>query len=229
MGKSNPSGHPARFNDKLIPVFSKFLPLTGKLIDSFAGTAEKLAMLLEDNHFLGEIHANELQPYWASFTPEPIISVVGDACNLPYPEEFFNCALTSPCYGNRMADSHTPQEDSPRNTYTHRHMAHCHGEKLDPRNSGAMQWGPEYRKLHLHAWVELWRVLKRGAPFILNIKDHIRAGKRVHVTHWHIETIQRIGFRFDGSRKVFLSGNRQGENAEKRINYEKVIRFVKTS
>jgi DNA modification methylase len=227
----NPSSHPARFNDALIPVMAQFIGYSGRLLDPFAGTGEKLAKLFEDNHFAGEIYGNEIEPYWAGFAPPRIAMNIGDARDLPYEDEVFDYVLTSPTYANRMADSHTPTEKDKstqgRNTYTHRHMKATGGQKLQPGNSGAMQWGADYRKLHLHAWVECWRVLKAQGHLILNIKDHIRAGKRIHVTRWHLRTLERIGFHVEDHIQVPLDGLRHGENAGTRITYESVVHLVK--
>ena len=98
-----------------------------------------------------------------------------------------------------------------------------------------MQWGLDYRKLHLHAWIECWRVLKLEGIFVLNMKDHIRTikrkGKKVQerqrVTRWHTRTLERIGFHVEDHVKVPLEGNRQGENHDVRIEYESVIHLVK--
>ena len=87
---------------------------------------------------------------------------------------FFDGICTSPTYGNRMADSHDAKDGSSRNTYTHKL-----GRKLDVNNSGKMQWGNEYKKLHTKAWNECFRVLKNDGVFILNFKNHIKKGKEV--------------------------------------------------
>jgi hypothetical protein len=50
------------------------------------------------------------------------------------------------------------------------------GRPLTPGNSGALQWGEEYRALHVAVWTECRRVLKPGGIFVLNVKDHIRGG-----------------------------------------------------
>jgi ubiquinone/menaquinone biosynthesis C-methylase UbiE len=58
-----------------------------------------------------------------------------------------------------------------------------------------MQWGHGYRVLHERAWTEAYRVLKPGGAVILNIKDHIRGGALIHVSAWHIATLQALGLR----------------------------------
>ena len=68
------------------------------------------------------------------------------------------------------------------------------GRDLHSDNAGRMQWGPKYRRFHEQAWTEARRVLTPGGTFVLNIKDHIRAGKVMAVTQWHIECLESLGF-----------------------------------
>lgn len=70
-------------------------------------------------------------------------NIVGDALRLPFRDATFDVVATSPTYGNRMADHHEARDDSDRGTYRHRLSRPLH-----PSNSGAMQWGEEYRSIH---------------------------------------------------------------------------------
>jgi hypothetical protein len=107
-----------------------------------------------------------------------------------------------------------------RLTYTHKL-----GHALNPNNSGAMQWGTEYRAFHVAAWTEARRVLEPGGVFVLNIKDHIRGGVRRKVTDWHIEALEALGFVWTEHVKVDCPGMRYGQNGSARVDYESVIRF----
>lgn len=73
------------------------------------------------------------------------------------------------------------------------------------------------------------RVLKPGGRFILNIKDHIRAGRLQLVTAWHIATLSRLGLVYepDLSKAVSAQSLKAGENAESRIPWEYVLVFDK--
>jgi DNA modification methylase len=122
-----------------------------------------------------------------------------------------------------MADHHDAKDGSHRRTYKH-----YLGRDLSPGNSGAMQWGDDYRELHLKAWQEVFRVLKQDGFFLLNCKDHHRAGKRVHVSTWHYQTIKSLGFKLVDLTRVSTPGYRYGENRE--IRYpERVLVFKKGS
>lgn len=60
-------------------------------------------------------------------------TIVGNALYLPFRDRAFDGIVTSPCYGNRMADHHDARDDSKRNTYTHsaRHPAKFSDEVLN--------------------------------------------------------------------------------------------------
>ena len=80
----------------------------------------------------------------------------------------------------------------------------------------------------LAAWTEARRVLCPGAAFVLNIKDHIRAGKVQRVTDWHIEALEALGFRRLQTVNVTTPSMRYGANADLRVEYESVILFQLT-
>lgn len=119
-------------------------------------------------------------------------------------------------YANRMAD-----KLEGRVNYT----AYL-GKPLHENNTGGMQWGVSYRSMHISAWEEVKRVLKRGGILILNIKDHIRAKERVYVTNWHIDTLVRMGFCMHEHRKIDAPGAATHlANGDARVPYESVILF----
>jgi hypothetical protein len=75
-----------------------------------------------------------------------------------------------------------------------------------------MQWGPGYTRFHDRAWREAVRVLKPGL-FVLNVKDHIRRGKRQPVTNWHVQNLTEIhGLEVVESIAVDCPGMRYGAN-----------------
>ncbi len=211
--------HPARYTSALLPVFASMAQGHRSILDPMAGTGKifELRQLGIDS----TIQAIELEPEWASLHPE---TQVGNALCLPFAAASFDCVITSPTYSNRMADHHEAKDASRRNTYTH-----AIGRKLHVDNSGQMQWGSDYKQFHWKAWHEVRRVLTPGGVFILNIKDHIRKGKVVKVTRWHVLTLALMGFSMIEHVKVDCPGNRFGQNGEKRIGYESVIKFRKVA
>lgn len=140
----------------------------------------------------------------------------------PSVRETFDIVITSPTYGNRMADHHEAKDDSVRNTYRHKL-----GRPLSENSSAGLQWGDEYRDFHRAAWDEVFDLLEAGGYFILNVKDHIRKGVKQPVAAWHRAYCQSIGFQKVSETHVPVRGNRQGENGEVRVDHEHVYLFQK--
>lgn len=207
----------------MIPVFASLLKSHAKpnalIVDPFGGTGKIFRLL--DHLPDVRIEAIELEPEWASCDSRVQL---GNALYPPWTSGSVDAVCTSPTYGNRMADHHDARDASRRNTYTH-----AIGRKLHADNSGAMQWGDAYRQFHRRVWSLAYDYLRDGGAFVLNIKDHVRKGERMLVTRWHVETLFEIGFLPVELRFVACPGNRHGENHDKRLPYEQVIKFVKTS
>jgi DNA modification methylase len=194
------AAHPAPFSLALIPVMAKLLReyspgLT--VLDPMAGVG-RIHDLAEHGPWI--TRGVELEQEWASQHP---LTLQGDARKLPWVNGFFDAVVVSPPFANRMADSHNAQDGSYRRTYTH-----VLGRSLTEGNSGGMQWG--------EAWAEAARVLRPGGVFILNLKDHQRKGRRVHVSQWHHETLVALHLKLIDLKRVGTPGFRYGENREVR-------------
>lgn len=147
---------------------------------------------------------------------------LGDATRLPYNGPCFDMVITSPTFGNRMADHHLALDGSKRHTYTH-----TIGHPLQDNNSGRMQWGTKYRELHVKAWTEAIRVLVPGGRLILNMSDHVRKGKIMRVTSWHVQVLVELGLDVLSFVQVPTPRMRHGANHNLRCEYESVITFQK--
>ena len=136
----------------------------------------------------------------------------------------YDIIMTSPTYGNRMADSHTPgiADKSVRNTY--RHVLE---RPLTDGSSAGMQWGDEYRQFHSTAWFYVYDLLTPTGIFVLNVKDHIRKGVKQPVCTWHKNQCIRLGFALEQEIAIPVKGNRQGQNGEVRVDNEMVYVFRK--
>ena len=211
--------HPAKFSAGILEAAALMLTLEHKrVLDPFAGTGRihNLRGLVEwDMQTVGV----EIEPEWAVMHPD---TIVGDALSLPTEwANTFDAVVTSPCYGNRLADHHQPQDNSARRSYTF-----DLGRPLTPGNAGTLQWGKFYKKFHIRAWHEARQILKPGGRLILNISDHIRQGKRQHVSSWHTEKlIAGFGFVLVDCARVPTRRMRYGANAQARVPSELVLAF----
>lgn len=211
--------HPAKFTPSVLDAIQKLLPPSALVLDPFAGTG-----------LIHELDADtvgvEIQPEWANLHPD---TIVGNALLLPFRDESFDVVATSPCFGNRYADHHVAHDGSERRSYTHdlRAMTGDFDRELHPDNAGLLHWGLMYRSFHEQAWAEAYRVLKPGGVFVLNISDHIRLGKRMHVAEWHVAALVGLGLRLERGVIVPTPRMRRGQNGDARVEGEWVLRFSK--
>ena len=211
--------HPAVYSDNILPAIAELLePQHAKILDGFAGTG-RIHELQDHVDWTVTTIGIEIEPEWATLHPQ---TIVGNALNLPFTDEFFDAYVTSPCYGNRFADSNVAKDDSERRSYTH-----DIGRQLHADNSGKMNWGQEYRDFHTAAWREAIRVLRPGGRFVLNISDHIRGGQRMMVSSWHTETLLGMGLQLVDVNRVVTRRMRRGSNHLARVSSEMVLAFDK--
>ena len=204
--------HPAKFSGAILDKIAEVVDPTWKVgVDPFAGIGR--CHELVERGAIAHMIGIEIEPEWADQHPNTICADVLDIDKIFSPASF-DVVITSPCYGNRMADHHHARDGSRRITYRH-----SLGRGLHPANAGQLQWGPRYRSFHEAAWAKVVPLIKPGGGFILNCKDHIRGGEIQPVTAWHIDTLCALGLTLDAAdmHAVGAPGMRFGENAEKRV------------
>jgi tRNA G10 N-methylase Trm11 len=208
--------HPARFSSSILPVLRSVLVEfvgTGRVLDPFAGVGGIHALWPEFDTVGVEIEAE-----WADAHER---TVHGDALSLPFPDGSFDAVVTSPTYGNRMADHHEAKDGSRRITYRH-----VLGRPLADSNSGRLQWGAAYREFHERAWAEARRVLMVGGVLVVNVSDHVRKGEIVPVCDWHRSVIEHsLGMPLVREVDVPTPRMRFGANGSARVTAEKVMVF----
>lgn len=213
--------HPARFSDPILDTIAQHVAGSRTVLDPFAGTGR--VHELRERAGVTETIGIEIEPEWADKHPD---TRIGDALDLRasgIQPESVDHIVTSPTYGNRMADHHDAKDESVRNTYKH-----TLGRDLSDNNSGQMQWGDEYREFHCKAWAEAVAALKPGGHFTVNIKNHIRNGQVQRVVEWHIDTLMhQFGLRMHAIDVVPTKGLAAGANDDVRTTHEYVVTFEK--
>lgn len=220
--------HPARFSDKILDKAAEHLKETGQtgiVLDPFAGTGR--VHELKDRAGVERTIGVEIEPEWAAKHPD---TIEGNALDLgaTIEPESVDAVVTSPTYGNRMADHHQATDDTVRQTYTHT-KRRVYGTDLNDDNSGLLQWGDEYRSFHEKAWAEAIAALKPGGTLTINIKNHIRDGIIQRVVEWHFDTLNILGLHLVALDTVDTKGisGGSGANHENRTPVEFVATFRK--
>lgn len=214
------------------------------VLDPFAGTGRIHA--IAETAGVARSTGIELEPEWANadrFPGPDRTQLVGDALDVvpTFAPGTFDAVLTSPAYGNRMADKHEAKDPckscggsgvagaaecrvckgrgvSRRNTYRHRL-----GRVLSANNGGGMQWGPEYRELHRAIWAVCVAALAPGGVFVVNCSNHIRVGAVIDVCDWHRRCLEELGLGIDDVVNVETRRQRQGANGHLRVAGEQII------
>ena len=163
----------------------------------------------------------EIEPEWAEQHPS---TVEGDATDMPFGKEWFEMIVTSPPYGNRMADQFVSKDGTKRITYYH-----FLGRRLHENSSAGMQFGPTYCKTMRDILVECKRVLVPNGVFVLNISDFIRAGEVVPVVQFYVDEMTRLRYKVIADKAIPTPRMRYGTNHRVRVESERVIVFRKRS
>lgn len=216
--------HPAPFRDDHIQVAREMLDGRGvqTILDPFAGIGRVHGL----RRYGYETYGVEKEPEWAvQGAPWTVVGNVLELREVIAAQAFyprfpitFDACVTSPSFGNRMADNFDAKDGSRRHTYRH-----YLGRPIEGESSAVLQWGKKYRAFHVNAWAEVTEVVERF--FILNIKDHIRAGRRQPVTQWHIDCLHSLGWEMVEHRRIEAPGQRHGENHALRVPDESMILF----
>ncbi len=230
--EGKPVEHPAKFSDPIIEAIAPYVLECDKILDCFGGVGK--IGILKEYGFDGEITSNEFEPEWAEqgygFGCDKVI--VGDALVLKddYPE-YYDAIVTSPSYGNRMADKYMGdaahrakmgKKPSKRITYPI-----CLKRLLTKGNSASLQWGRKYKTFHLKAWPAILECLSPGGLFVLNCSNHIRGGEEMLVTQWHVLVLQAMGLVVTDWEKVKTQRMGFGQNHDARVDHESVVVFRK--
>lgn len=205
--------HPARFSTPILAEIDRILATRlsayASILDPFAG--------------VGGVHALpyttvgvEIEPEWAAAHPQ---TICGDSRRLGalFPGYEFDAIVTSPAYGNRMADNYAGNGTK---RFTYRISL---GRVLTDGNGGGLQWGDGYRELHAAVWAECWSVLRSGGWMVVNVSNHIRAGVEQPVVEWHLSSLLALGAHVDEVVAVRTARVGFGANRDLRVSAERVL------
>lgn len=208
--------HPAKFSKPILEAIRNILAkydIYGKILDPFGGVGY-LKKTVSDAICI------DIEYEWA----KEARGICADSTMLPFPNNTFSAIITSPTYGNRMAD-HFECKNGGKGRFTYRHSL---GKALNNNNTGRMQWGKKYRETHLKIYMDCIRVLRSKSFFLLNVSNHIRNGKEIDVVSWHIRTLQRLGLFLTESIPITTQRVGFGQNRNARVDFEWLIVFTLT-
>jgi len=195
--------HPAAFPAKIIEAIRTALPDDGlRVLDPFCGVG-KVASVNPTWVCCGV----EIEKEWAAQARERgVLCLTGDAReNVGSFLGHVDAIVTSPCYGNRMADLYAPPPEKKhqmRRTYRI-----ALGHDLSPGSAAGLQWGDDYRTLHEQVWRVCVDKLRPGGRFVLNIKNHPRNGVEIGVAEWHLSTLMGLGLYLRSAQFVPATGD----------------------
>lgn len=201
---AQPPKHPAPFPEHVLEWLRLVVP-PGPVLDPMGGIG-RLGMLGSQ----WQVTILELEMEWALQAQNNgcVEGVVGDATAMPWPDESWDTVVTSPSYGNRCSDTYAPEVHK-RSDDTRRTYRIYLNRALSPNNGGAMHFKKDgaYEKLHTRMLAEVYRVLRPGGSFILNIKEFIRDGEIVGLVGWWHDACIGAGFLVNGGASVFSRGD----------------------
>lgn len=215
--------HPCPFPSYLMDEFAKIVNAewleTGRTLhalDPFAGIGRIHELADMCGHQRVITYGAEIEPEWAWQHDRTICA---DSRDLPWDDASMDMVVTSPAYGNRMADQYLPPESDKSRRYTYTTAL---GRRCAEGSGAGMQWGEQYAELHAAVWAECVRLLAVGGLVVLNMKDHVRGGEVQPVTDWHHETLTALGLSHE--RTVVLDGREGIKHSPNRARCAEQIR-----
>lgn len=233
MARKQPPPHPAVFSTSVAAVMrgklqALELPLHGLVLDPFAGVGYSLGVICESLG-LTPIGIEIESGYFRLGATHPCV-IQGDSRKLPYLDNHFDAAITSPAYPNGVSDNFVAQDNSTRHTYVHRLRSHLGADyTLAEGNTAGMnpRRSPKaleaFYDVHRAVWAEVYRVLKPGATFLVNTKDTTAVPFKMHTQ----EQLEEAGFIIKDTIQVDVPGLNHGKNHENKLSHEDITVAVK--
>lgn len=214
----NTRPHPAKFSDALLPVIASLIPSgTIRVCDPMAGVG-KLTLVGDF-----EFYMNELEPEWAKQITNATAVRVGNAATYLIPPKCV--VITSPPYGNRMADFFVSKTKpaSMKGRY-----AGDLGRKLSDGSTASLKFGDKYCDEMAHIFSNITSQMVTGQYFILNISNFISSGVEQNVCGFYLKLFTDLNFTLDNMKPVITPRDRgRGANSNVRVAHEAVMLWRK--
>jgi len=216
--------HPAKFSAPIIEVIRPMLdelsflrdPPPMRVLDPMAGVGTVHTLAIPN---VIQTWGLEIEPEWADQHPN---TWEGDATAMPFPDNYFDAIVTSPPYGNRMADQFVSKDGTRRITYYH-----FLGRRLHENSAAGMHFGDEYQKTMRDIFIECKRVLTMRGAIILNVSDFIKNGQVVPVVQFYLDLLHDLGYHVSRDVPVPTQRMKFGANGKLRVDHERVILFTR--
>jgi hypothetical protein len=223
--------HPAKFSVPILDVLDALVRREQRRLGRRITVFDPFAGVGRVHRLKGprvDTYGMEIEPEWAACHSA---TTCGDSLRYMHQTtQRFDVVVTSPCYGNRLADHHDAQDGSTRRSYTH-----DLGRAPTEGSSATLPWGPRYWAFHAHAWRLVPNILRPADPeadddgglFILNVSDFVSRKQLVHAAEWHDGACWAAGFvrSTRDRRSIETRRLRVGQNYEARAAYETVLTY----
>jgi hypothetical protein len=218
---SDKTPHPAKYSKELLPYLAKHS--YGVCLDIMGGTG-RIGLLKEINPLITKTISNELEKEWAIQGIENKVDeiIIGDAKNLKLSVD---CIITSPPYGNRMADNFKPSKPSS--------MRKLYAGDLGRTPSNGSVCCKHFNRGYEEIIKEIYdNVIKNVQHdlFILNVSNFIRKFKEVDVISWYLNYFKENGYYLKYRYDIVTRRQRGvGANAHLRVPTEFIGVFSKNN
>lgn len=217
--------HPAPFSEPIVKRLDRLVRAEAKrvgfleVLDPFAGVGRIHRM-----HRPGYVETTgiEIEAEWADVHELTIHGDLFDVVKRWRGRRKFDVIATSPTYGNRFSDHHTPKDASRRHGY-----AHDLGRMPTSGSSGVLPWGPRYWQFHADAYRALLSVTKPGGLGLFNVSDFVRHKEIVPAVQWHLGALYGAGWAMETNERPVLIATRRmrhGANHDARVGHEVILR-----
>jgi len=209
--------HPSKYSKELLPVLAKYA--YGHILDPMGGTG-KAGLLKSLNPRITKVTINELEKEWADQGVDNKVDeiIVGDAKNL---SGRYDCIVTSPPYGNRMADNFKAgKPDSMRRSYVG-----DLGRNVSDGSVCCKHFGKGYEEMIESIYDSILFKISFDL-FILNVSNFIRQFKEVNVIDWYKNYFKKRDFILLYEDAVNTRRQKGvGANTQLRVSHEVVMVF----